>query len=288
MIRCCVKACRRIDNWTSSVMLLTRLLLAVARYTRCIIIETVLSKTVIDVGTIEVRNALFSEFFTHLVDHKPALLVCSLFAGGGWIKHEVRKIVSTIFAKLHCFYWSKGCLKKRINNDTWISIKNTWFNCSSYLNNCDRLSFEIFLFQNDYRIRIFTSKKRTNDILFRQVFVCKVSIQRQGPDWHYPTLSLQVVFERTAYACRCCLVQRILLYTQIKRGPLPLIAYGPSKAFASNTLRWHKSPAWFLQVFRLLVTEFLCIDWHESIANSLSFDLFSLAEWSITLFISES
>ena len=108
MVRCCVKACWWINNWTSSVMLLTRLLFAMTRYTRCIIIETALPKSVIDVGTKQVRNALVSEFLTQFVDHKPALLVCSLFGDGRWIKNEVRKIVSTFFAKLHCFYWSKS------------------------------------------------------------------------------------------------------------------------------------------------------------------------------------
>ena len=124
------------------------------------------------------------------------------------------------------------------------AFTNTWFNCSSNLKTVTGWFLNFFLFQNNQRIRIFTSKKRTNDTLFRQVSVCKILIQRQGPDWHYPILSLPVVFEVTASASRCCLVQRRLLYTQIQRRLLPLIAYGPSKAFVSITLRWHTSAVW--------------------------------------------
>ena len=70
MVRCCVMACRWINNWTSSVMLLTRLLFAMTRYTSCIITETALPKTVIDVGTKKVRKALVSEFFYPIRRHQ--------------------------------------------------------------------------------------------------------------------------------------------------------------------------------------------------------------------------
>ena len=110
MIRCCVKACRWINNWISSVKLLTRWLFAMAQYTRCIIIEIALPKTMIDVGTKQVINAFLLSF---LPRSYPALLVCSLSAGGRWIKKEVQKFVSTFFAKLHCFFWSKSFVWKK-------------------------------------------------------------------------------------------------------------------------------------------------------------------------------
>ena len=189
----------------------------------------------------------FSEFLTQFVYHKPALLVCSLFAGGRWIKNEVREIVSTFFAKLHFFYWRKSCVrKKRINTNTSISITNAWFNCSSNLKIIVILwLLKIFcLFKITKGLESLQAGKEQMTRFFRQVSVCKVLIQKQGPGLHYPILSPQVVFEVIAAACRCCLVQRISLYTQTQRGALPLIAYVSSKAFVSSTLRWHTSAVW--------------------------------------------
>ena len=140
-LRRCIKACQWIYNWTSSVMLFTRLLFTMVRYTRCIFIETASPKTVMDMGNKQVRNALVSGFLLQFVHHKAALLVCSLFAGGRWRK----KLFPQFLRKLRCFYWRKSLseLRKK-NNDTSISSANTIYLQLKLKTNCNGLTLESF------------------------------------------------------------------------------------------------------------------------------------------------